>query len=47
MTLSAGVAWIADTSRIPIERALEEADAAVQSAKLEGRDRVAVSRIEP
>lgn len=47
MTLSAGAACIGDTTRTPLDRALDEADAAVQSAKLEGRDRVVVSRIEP
>lgn len=47
MTLSAGAVWIADTSCTPLDRALDEADAAVESAKLEGRDRVSLTRVEP
>lgn len=46
MTLSAGAVWVDGAAEIPLARALEEADAAVQRAKLEGRDRVATSRIE-
>jgi GGDEF domain-containing protein len=46
MTLSAGAVWVDASERTPLERALEETDAAVQCAKLAGRDRVATSRIE-
>lgn len=46
MTLSAGAVWVADTTTTPLDRALDEADAAVQSAKLAGRDRASMTRIE-
>lgn len=46
MTISAGAAWVADTRSTPLERALDEADAAVQRAKLEGRDRACLSSLE-
>ena len=46
MTLSAGAVWVQACQRTPVVQALEEAGAATQRAKLEGRDRVAISRIE-
>jgi PleD family two-component response regulator len=46
MTLSAGAVWVQAPGDTPLPRALDEADAAVQRAKLEGRDRTATTRIE-
>lgn len=46
MTLSAGAVWVGAARETPLSRVLEEADAMVQRAKLEGRDRVAASRLE-